>query len=82
MLINAVKSNQHEFTILCYCYDGEKYCIVQHEILPIMAELATHYCSARRSLRVDPLTSDLIRLVPTKVSSVCTERQAALDAAS
>ena len=38
VLIKAVKSNQHEFTI--FCYDGEKYCIVQHEILPIMAELA------------------------------------------
>ena len=39
MLIKAVKSNQHEFTVLCY--DGEKHCIVQHEILVIMGELAT-----------------------------------------
>ena len=39
VLIKAVKSNQHEFTVLCY--DGEKHCIVQHEILAIMGELAT-----------------------------------------
>eukprot|EP00439_Symbiodinium_sp_Y106_P004947 s3252_g1.t1 len=39
VLIKAVKSNQHEFTTLCY--DGEKYCVVQHEILAIMGELAT-----------------------------------------
>ena len=39
VLIKAVKSNQHEFTILCY--DGEKHCVVQHEILAIMGELAT-----------------------------------------
>ena len=36
--IIAVKSNQHEFTILQY--DGEKHCVTQTETLAIMAELA------------------------------------------